>query len=201
FLDPDTRTGPAKGLTQTTDGGFVYCGRKQTYWNGANVYAVGGTISKINQTPTNKEWEYVVTDTIGGLDGIPAISSLEAIEKFGQSNFIAIGNDLGEPIDKQDTSNIGTRSGLLLKFNQAGQVEWKRIYSGNLNQNPFDKNFLLDLAIDNQNNIVGAGMIRQTQGPNLGWILKVDSNGCLTETNCGLIFLGEDKLATPSKLS
>ena len=176
FLDPDTRTGPAKGITQTADGGFVYCGRKQSYWNGNSTYYYGGTIAKLKPDFSEKEWENLVTDSLGN------ISSLEQIIKVSADSYVGVGNDASEPLD---SSWIWTRAGLITKFNSNGKIKWKRYYFGKEVMTRYDRNYLFDLTLDQEGNFVSAGQVEQDQGPNLGWIVKLDSNGCLTPSNCG----------------
>src|SRR5690606_39394057 len=67
FLDPDTRTGPAKGLIQTADGGFVYCGKYQSNWNGMQSYVWQGSIAKVDGSLQNKVWEKKLNDTLSNI--------------------------------------------------------------------------------------------------------------------------------------
>lgn len=174
FLDPDTQTGPAKGITQTQDGGFVYCGNYQTDWNGIAGYSHKPSISKLNPNFNNKEWEVIYYDTVGG------DQTFEKIIEFRDS-YIAIGTMFTEY--PNDWGLIW--GGAVVKFDELGNVSWsKGITSSDSIENK-NYHYFYDGILDEKGNIICAGQVEQDQGPNLGWVLKLDSNGCLTETNCG----------------
>jgi len=174
FLDTNTRTGPAKGLTQTNDGGFVYCGKYQTGFDGHLGYNYGGSIARVDKTLQLKEWEKVVTDTSGNL------ISLENIKRQ-KDDLIAVGNNVGE---FQNDWN-GLLMGSIIKFDKNGIIQWQRVFPSIDTIGNQSWSYLNDLTIDTKANIISVGEYDPFTGPNQGWILKLDSNGCYDNGFCG----------------
>lgn len=176
FLDPDTRTGPAKGITQTADGGFVYCGKYQSNWNGKISYKWQGSIAKLKPDFSGKDWEIKIPDTLSSL------VSMEDIEFLNQNELVAAGSNVTYSYNYPNDSAI---SGVVISFNQNGEIYWQNNYLGLDSNDQTYLNFLYDLEITPNKEILACGKSYGSQTPNSGWILKLDSTGCLSETNCG----------------
>jgi hypothetical protein len=176
FLDPDTRTGPAKGITQTADGGFVYCGKYQSNWNGKISYKWQGSIAKLKPDFSGKEWEIKIPDTLSSL------VSMEDIEFLNENEFVAVGSNVTYSYNYPNDSAI---SGVVISFNRNGEIKWQNNYLGLDSNDQTYLNFLYDLKITPNKEILACGKSYGSQTPNYGWILSLDSTGCLHETNCG----------------
>ena len=184
FLDPDTRTGPAKGITQTPDGGFVYCGKYQSNWNGKISYKWQGSIAKLKSDFSNKEWEKRILDTLSSL------ISMEDIQKLDSNQFIAVGSNVTYSYNYPNDSAI---SGVVVSFNNEGVFHWQNNYLGLDSNDQTYLNFLYDVEITENKEIIACGKSYGSQTPNYGWILKLDSAGCLSETNCGAVSLSIER--------
>ena len=176
FLDTNTHTGPAKGLTQTVDGGYVYCGKYQTGFDGHLGYNYGGSIGKIDGNLQFKKWEKVVTDTSSN------IIQLENLKMINQTTFVAVGNNIGFTENNNFNRII---SGYLISFTDNGLVNFSRYYTGKDSIDQYYDNYLYSITVDNNNSIIAVGQVDPSQTPTEGWIIKLDSLGCLAPTNCG----------------
>lgn len=185
FLDTNTRTGPAKGLTQSASGGYVYCGKYQTGFDGHLSYNWGGSITKIDNKLQNKVWEKIVTDTSSNA------VSLESILKVG-NRYIAIGNNIG-----YTETNVFNEivSGYFISFNENGNKIYDRYYSGKDSSDQYYRHYLYSITKDKLNSIIAVGQVDPSQTQTQGWIIKLDSLGCLASTNCGNpgLFVQESK--------
>ncbi|HLP50704.1 MAG TPA: T9SS type A sorting domain-containing protein [Chitinophagales bacterium] len=168
WFDPNDSTYVAEGLLETQDGGFVYCARKKGRESGGLVSTVGTIVKMDNQFV--KQWTYQ-----GG--GRSIYTGLTDIEVLPDGSILACGNN---PYYAIDSNTLG---GWVIKLSSAGQVIWERIYTG-INQ-PAIKNFLSDIDVLPDGSLIAVGQC-QNPGhtpPQVGWFLKLDSNGCEIE-NC-----------------
>jgi hypothetical protein len=172
WLDPNDSTYDAYGLKQTADGGFIYCSQKKiedpdVSWADP---AVEGMIVKLSPN-FQKEWVYLT----GGDRSIYAL--MRDVEINNDGTYIACGT---RPGYESDTNLMG---GWIVKLDYYGQVIWEKAYRGISADRTF--NYLIDLDILPDGSIIAVGECQGNgNGPaQVGWFLKLDSNGCEVE-NC-----------------
>ena len=176
FLDTNTRTGPAKGLTETQDGGFVFCGKKQVFWNGHLTHLYENSLTKIDKNLNNIIWEKTFADTISNVIG------LNNIAYNHQGEIIAFGT---QPVRFGFTFGYDF-SGLIVNYDQNGNKNWERNFRNEDSLNLLADNVFFGGTINNKGELFFAGRSElRNGGPTKGWILKLDSNGCYDNGFCG----------------
>lgn len=167
WFDPNDSTYAAEGLRQTKDGGFIYGAQKKLSESGGLVVHTFIIVKMDNNF--NKQWTYN-----GGFKSI--YTGIHDIEELEDGSFIACGQ---YPIYGTDT----TLWGCIVKLNANGNAIWERNYRGiNVSQT---LNFLTDIDVLPNGGFIAVGQCQNnTQQPSqVGWFLKLDSNGCEIE-NC-----------------
>ncbi len=181
--DINKQTNTIQDIIQTPDGGYVYCGQGNGYetdflGNGTLYYK--GWVEKLD-SGRNVLWN----DTFSATYSNTVYNSLNVLKLLPDSSIMIAGQITGgfDPIDTEDRNY-----GVLIKMNENGQVLWKRKYSypnDTLVYEVFDMKPTLDSGFvfcgqaDNQYNT-------QPLPNQRGWIVKVDSNGCMGpgDPNC-----------------
>ncbi len=168
WFDPNDSTYVAEGLRQTQDGGFIYGAQKKYLQTINSVYKVATIVKTDNNF--NKQW--VFTD--GSYNTETAIVDLEELP---DGSFIGCGN---KPFYYTDSSVV---SGWVVKLNSNGQVIWNRIYRSVIGSQTL--NLLTDIDVLPDGGFIAVGQCQQSGAtpPQVGWFLKLDSNGCEVE-NC-----------------
>src|SRR5690606_18176479 len=146
-------------------------------------YVWQGSIAKVDGSLQNKVWEKKLNDTLSN------IISMENIKPF-YNDFIVVGQDLSYSEVKPSEVSI---SGMLARFDEQGKIKWQRNYRGLDSTDGYYYNYLYDIDIDENMNIISCGRSNHFNGPNHGWILKLDSTGCLTENYCGVPSLSNNE--------
>ena len=169
WFDPSDSTYVAEGLRQTQDGGFIYGAQKKNYQSGFSSVSYTATIVKMDSN-FNKQWTFSGSSYRSIYDGITDI------EELPDGNFIAAGQ----------LSYYGTDTalnGYIVKLDINGNVIWERNYRG-INESQ-TLNFLSDIDILPDGGFVAVGQCQKSGAtpPQVGWFLKLDSNGCEVE-NC-----------------
>ena len=169
WFDPNDSTYVAEGLRQTQDGGFIYGAQKKNYQSGFSSVSYNATIVKMDSN-FNKQWTFSGSSYRSIYDGITDI------EELPDGNFIAAGH----------LSYYGTDTalnGYIVKLDINGNVIWERNYRG-INESQ-TLNFLSDIDILPDGGFVAVGQCQKSGAtpPQVGWFLKLDSNGCEVE-NC-----------------
>lgn len=167
WFDPNDSTYAAEGLLQTQDGGFVYGAQKKIKQAG-DVNCVG-TIVKMDVNFT-KEWTFT--------DGSPSpVTGIFDLLELPDGNFIGCGN---KPFYNGDSSML---SGWIVKLSSTGNVIWNRTYAGLATS--FSYNYLSDIDVLSDGSLIVVGQCQHSGQvpPQVGWFLKLDSNGCEIE-NC-----------------
>ncbi len=164
WFDPNDSTYVAEGLKQTSDGGFIYGAKKKFDQSGIYVNYTA-TIVKMN-TSFNKQWTYT-----GGYPG--ELTGFTDVEQLSDGSFVACGK-----------SNY--RLGWIVKLNANGQEIWSKNYVGIADAG--SENYLTDIDVLPDGGLIAVGECRRLINPNqlppqVGWFLKLDSNGCEIE-NC-----------------
>jgi hypothetical protein len=161
WLDTGNNTYAAEGLKQTPDGGFIYGAQKRVFMSGGTAYCHGSVVKL--DSMFNKRWSYVG----GNLGSTTGFVDLELLLDRG---VIACG--------KYDYGRAW-----IVKVDSAGNLAWDRKYSVYVNAN--SQNILTDIDVLPDGSLIAVGQCQnpgQTP-PQVGWFLKLDSNGCEIE-NC-----------------
>lgn len=168
WFDPNDSTYMACGLLQTKEGGFIY-GAQKKYKQTVNSVYKTATVVKMDSAFT-KKWTF----QDGSYSDETAI--VDIIE-LNDGSFVACGN---KPFYGTDSSML---SGWIVKLDSQGTVIWNRTYAGL--QTSFSYNYLSDIDILPDGSLIAVGQCKNTnqQPSQVGWFLKLDSNGCEIE-NC-----------------
>ncbi len=161
---------------KTSDGGYVSCGSYVGYraYNDTDDYALYMPyVVKWNSNFT-KQWEnYETPIDIGYRQGI-----IYDVKELSDGNFIACG-----------LYSEGSVYGYIVKINAIGDIIWSKQYRSYQFPETYSQHRLYDLDILSNGDIVAVGEINPNDGisiPQQGWILRVDSNGCIVDSNwCG----------------
>lgn len=155
----------AQGLRQTSDGGFIYGAQKKMQQSINDVYFTG-IVVKVD-SDFNKKWTF----NVGVMGNVTGITDVELLP---DGNYIASGN-------------YSNKFGLVVKLTSDGDLLWERKYEGITDGNAA-WNILSDIDILADGSFVAVGQCQRLVNPNqlppqIGWFLKLDSNGCEIE-NC-----------------
>lgn len=160
WFDPNDSTYVAEGLTQTSDGGFIYGAQKKCEQSVNQVFFTA-TIVKMDSA-FNKQWTFS-----GGYKG--DVTGFTDIHILYDGNYIACGN-------------YNNAQGWIVKLDTAGHIIWERKYVGITTAG--SKNYLTDIDELPDMSLIAVGQCQQSGAPpQVGWFLKLDSNGCEIE-NC-----------------
>ncbi len=160
WLDPNDSTYVAEGLTQTRDGGFIYAAQKKSEQTINSVFCIG-TVIKMDSA-FNKQWAFT-----GGNSGM--YTGFYDVEELPDGSVIACGK-------------FNYYNAWIVKLSAQGQLLWERKYAGfTLNGS---QNYLTDIDVLPDGSLIAVGQCQQSAEPRqVGWFLKLDSNGCEME-NC-----------------
>lgn len=161
---------------KTSDGGYISCGSYVGYraYNDTDDYALYMPyVVKWNSNFT-KQWEnYETPIDIGYRQGI-----MYDVKELSDGNFIACG-----------VYTEGSVYGYIVKINARGDIIWSKQYRSYQFPETYSQHRLYDLDVLSNGDIVAVGEINPNDGisiPQQGWILRVDSNGCIVDSNwCG----------------
>jgi hypothetical protein len=169
--------GPQR-ILQTRDGGYVFASGWGTEEFGINDWIYRPWIQKIDANgDTLWAWFSVDQDTAAFSDYVTDIY------EDNQGNLIACGQEL---IPNWDTSSIVRHKweGFVMKLDPAGNEIWKHHYYHPEASNPYASHFLYRIQPTPDGGYVAAGYLALPDtGTQDSWVIKVDSNGCLTP-NC-----------------
>lgn len=165
WFDPNDSTYVAEGLRQTQDGGFIYGAQKRVY-QVAGSLGFTATVVKMDSN-FNKQWVYE-----GGVLG--TYTGVVDIEPLSDGGYVVCGN-------------YSNKEAWVIKFTEAGQVVWLRKYMG-LTDTTATWNLLSDIDVLPDGGFIAVGQCQRVVNPDnltpqVGWFLKLDSNGCEVE-NC-----------------
>ncbi|MBS1684948.1 MAG: T9SS type A sorting domain-containing protein [Bacteroidetes bacterium] len=110
-----------------------------------------------------------------------------ALKLLPDSNYLAVGSWY----DPSDTTHHD-QYGWLVKFTTDGTVLWERRYRGIYNPSPYgDESQLLSVGLFSDNTIITAGEATDrsaSRNSQQGWLLHLDADGCLPDSNsCGIV--------------
>lgn len=166
WFDSSDSTYGAYGLQQTADGGFFYASQKKYVQTMAEGHPIGTIVRMDNQF--NRLWKYEG-------DRSSMYTGLFDVEQLSDGSFVACGS---RHIHANDSSIV---SAWVVKVSSIGQEIWSKEYSGSTVQGTL--NFLNDIDVLPNGNLVAVGETRNGQEGQFGLLLVMDSNGCEIE-NC-----------------
>lgn len=180
WFDPNDSTFVAEGLLQTQDGGFIYGAQKKFLQTINSIYYTATVVKMDNNF--NKQWTFK-DGSYNDLTGIYDLIELP------DGNFIGCGN---KPFYNGDSSMV---SGWVVKLSATGNVIWNRTYAGLKTVHSW--NYLTDIDVMPDGSLIAVGQCQNLweQPSQVGWFLKLDSNGCEVE-NC---LVGIDEPRTESQ--
>jgi hypothetical protein len=179
YCTSDTNTMAYYNVSPTFDGGYLssgsyYSDRTRGMGMLLNEYVVKW------DTGFNIIWQQKAGDKTDE-------NSFSDFEQDTHDNIILCGQNL------VDTGFAAGFNGAIAKVNKEGHIEWFREYkvpTGLSLDNSY--NYLYDIDLLPNGNIVAIGSWETSKVnsplyfPQVGWILKLDSNGCMDNGDCGL---------------
>jgi hypothetical protein len=172
-------------LDTTYDGNYLSCGTYYCDRQQGLSYTCQDYVAKWN-TNFNLEWQLLMGDT-------------------GVNNYFA---DFAQDVDKniilcgQNLNSIndsGLYKACLAKVSPSGSLIWYRNYMVPDGVTPdWSWNYLTDMTLLPNGDILAVGSWQNHNAannlffPQLGWIIRVDSNGCLNDSTCGVAGIGDE---------
>lgn len=181
--DPKKLTNTAMDIIQTADGGFVYCGMG----DGVEIPWKNGTDASIDWYPTIDK-----IDSLGNPVWHQSFKTTYAADGSDYNNFTTLkqlnNGDImvaGHIITGYNPADTFSTYGTLVKLDALGNVKWKRQYQY------YDSNMIYhiyDMKQTSDGGFIMAGEARDVIWPytypmQQAWLLKVDSNGCMSPTD------------------
>ncbi len=168
WFDPNDSTYVAEGLLQTKDGGFIYGAQKKNYQTGFSLTSFDAIVVKMDSS-FNKQWTHKCSNARS------IYNEISDIEELQDGSFVAAGHIAYYGIDT-------ALNGYIVKLDTSGNVIWEKTYRGISTSQTL--NFLTDIDVLS----TGFVAVGQCQNPGqipgqVGWLLKLDNNGCEVE-NC-----------------
>jgi hypothetical protein len=177
-LDTSTIYQVGYSLQKTKDNNYISCGHKITYRDSLGGYTnQQGCIIKWDSL-YNKIW----TKDYYHLN-YNAYIVLYDIQELADGSIIGCGY-----------AGVGNDSvfygicGWLIKTDREGNLIWSRAYQSYKYSNYRNKHYLYDIDVLSNGDIVAVGYVSVVGGDvsQQGWMIRVDSNGCLYDSNwCG----------------
>jgi len=168
----------ANDVIKTKDGGYVYCGQGNGYIDG-NQVEWKGWIEKID-SGRHTVWNKVVSAAYTVTD----YNELNVLKELPDSSIVVAGGLTGgyDAID----SNYDYAYGALLRLANNGNTVWQRKYR--VKYNPLIYYFYDMKQTDDGGYVLVGQALDVSHFYNnpyqQGWIVKVDSNGCISPTAC-----------------
>lgn len=178
-LGIDTFGPSALALMPTYDGGYIMAGTQMC--GGAYIGGdFNGSISRFDSN-FNMIWSHAL-GPCGGQN-----TQFLALKLLPDSNYLAI----GKWYDPDDTVHYD-QYGWLVKFTQNGTILWEKKYRGIYNPlRNGDQSQLLSIGLFTDSTIIAAGQAidrSATRNSQQGWLLHLDADGCLPDSNsCGIL--------------
>lgn len=175
----DTNIRSVLSFQKTSDGGYISCGAYITYRGPLQSYVIQPTITKWDSN-INVQWvKHYLEDRSDSSGG-----EFFDIQEINNNNIIACGFG-GETVN-----GVNTRGGLIQKVDGTGNILWRRYYrTQTYGVNDYFFRFY-DIDFMPNGDIIVLGEYQPTDGvsiPQQGWLLRIDSNGCILDSNyCGL---------------
>lgn len=171
WIDPDATNKFPNAMQQTSDSGWIIV-RQHIAYDVNNFQAFNASIVKLSSSFT-KEWEIDTGDA-------SAECGLYDVEILPDGKYIACGT---KPISGNDSAY---RFGWIMKIDLDGTILWDRTYIAY--ERFGTHSYLYDIDVLANGDLLACGELRFTYNVGItpiqqGWILRLDSNGCLID-NC-----------------
>jgi hypothetical protein len=178
WLDPNDSTYAAYGLLQTADGGFIYAAQKKNEQTVNSVLFVAAIIKLDNNF--NKQWEFT-----GGYQ--TEETAFVDVVQLADGSLVACGKN-------------NYREAWIIKLSATGQVIWDKKYVGIPGMG--SESYLTDIDVLPDGNLVAVGQCTSANPLQVGWFLKLDSNGCELESCLlGVEEMPKEKLNTQLQIN
>gem|GEM_PF-3492752 len=176
-INPDPNGPASANILSLKDGGYLIsseytCGRSPDHVYGVNC------IEKLDSA-FNVVWR---TDA-----GVCSINNnSHSLSKTPDGNFIATGVSYNDTV-------LGTRptNGFIVKVSEAGSLIWSKEYRGLSNSTNNDMNEFTSVGFLSDSTIIVGGLsldYADAGHPEQGWLLHLDTAGCLPDSNsCGIV--------------
>lgn len=173
-------------LIPTMDGGFITGNAKADSFSQKQLVH-HGYISKLDSN-YNMIWRKQIISSYGN-------SHFNTIKQLADGNYLGIGECVNFDSDTTVPFSNPLKSlyaGWLVKFNEAGDIIWDRKYYGVASYQEFNR--LFDFAELPNGDIIACGEstnmynddnFTQDSILQMGWLLRIGPDGCLSGTNCG----------------
>jgi len=181
-INPSIDLGVPYGFQKARDGGYISCGDYISYRDsGVNDYFIAQACiakwdSNFNLVWTKRFYE----STPKGSGGI-----MYDVMELADGSIIGCGAGGRTFPDGSVTSG-----GLIVKVDKNGNELWSKYYRTSEFPNSDEEHILFDLDVFSDGSIVAVGEINLVPNgvvPQQGWLIKVDSDGCVVDSNfCGL---------------
>lgn len=168
----------ANDVIRTKDGGYLYCGQGSTQIIAGDI-VWKGWVEKLD-SGRNIVWSNRVSAALTNLD----YNALTVLKELPDSSIVVAGGITGG-YDLVDSTNDIMYGGLM-RLKSDGTVMWQRKYRV---YQDFIEYYLYDLKLTSDGGYIMVGqandLLLHHGSPNQqGWIVKVDSNGCISPTAC-----------------
>lgn len=188
-VETNTDAYSGNGFMATSDGGFIGVGdsaiSRDSMWGGIDGQV--GYIVKYDSL-LNKQWVLALSVVYTNW------ATFYAVKEDNNGDFVVCGTT---PFD-------GYENGWLVKVNKNGQLIWSKMYRAITDTFCGAANRLNALTVLPDNSIVACGETSTgTQCSPIpgitqyGWLIKVDSNGCMESGFCG--YTGVEEVTLPAK--
>ena len=185
YLDTDSSSGYWNEIQPTLDGGYITCGNYVLFKSQSEGYYYKAALAKWDSA-FNRQWLHLYGDSSAQIEFLTS-----RVCKNG--DIISCGQAL-----KHYTVDTFGFYGWLQRTDKNGNIKWSKLYKGLNTPNRSDElNNLTDVEELPDGRLAACGVAEgQVPGQPLqrGWLLLVDSNGCLLDS-CGVNYTSIDVVA------
>lgn len=171
-------------IIPTTDKGFITGNAKADSLTGQYLMH-HGYISKLDSN-YSIVWDKKIVRSNGA-------SHFNNIKQLNDGNYLAVGECINVDYSLSNSDPLQfIYAGWLVKFNEAGDILWDRKYYGVASYQEFNR--LFDFAELPNGDIIACGESTNMYNDDnytqdsilqMGWLLRIGPDGCLSGTNCG----------------
>ncbi|MFN8309600.1 MAG: T9SS type A sorting domain-containing protein [Chitinophagales bacterium] len=174
FILPDSIQGIASAVIDTSDQSMVFCSSWFDHSNTVDLLAYQPLIGKVGSTGVLR-WHKKLTRPIPQFT-FETVTTMFSIKKVHDGNYVAVGRNILNP---EDTSVYV--AGYLVKFSDesdSAKIIWERSYRALSNA---QISSLYDIVEQPDGSLIACGDTKNTNDSiyQRGWIIKLDSFGCL----------------------
>jgi hypothetical protein len=190
--DSDTSGYGVYAIIESSDSTVTYCGSYATgvvnQGGGYYTFSISGYIRTILKNDYSPVWDLVLGPSY-------TFTHFNEIKQLPDKSFIAVGESAGYGNVVYNTNGDAdtAHAGWILKVSPTGQLLWERLYAG-IVTTANEINYLSDFEILPNGDIIACGEstsnLNGDPHPQQGWLLRVDSFGCLVP-GCQLVGIEE----------